>query len=837
MSASATRGGIGAALEAGGWPAWEMWSAWFNELVTYMDESFAEDVFVLVNEHRPSIKRKHDERPVVLFLGTGSVYIFLPWDGAPKDPTLRIRHDCEQYEVSGQEWAAHRAAVERAIREAVAPVTDQPRRVTGHVAPRLRDLDSLPEKWREELVLLTARISAGARPGPADPSSTEPQQADAARCPDLAYAFRSGDETWRVGSTCDMTIRGRSVTWRDRGEPLTRAWDWGWRTGLDAWTAHPEDLVGRWIRRSTTESATWASLSEIRSIIYPDLQVWVPGWPEWRPAAATVAQAQRPDRRSPPVVPLRRDDLFEATRGPCADAPGGLAQAYPKYASALAGIEVHVVDRSNVRYYRHAWGVDEWEGESNLLPQASVVFARGSSVALEAFYRWMRHVALPTYPVLHEVEWASELDDESPQSYRADACGHPSLIVAPVQGVAAGIVFDHDRTELVQALRFVQDDGRPAWVPTLTTPYPFVCSLTAAHAMTDEWVGWSVWIPSRTALPGWWQRTRKVFREEIGPRYTLHRRWPEDGWHWHNPNQHQLSMCSEYETDNLGRSPHIRARWSDLRGPVMSELTFRTILSDIEPTSYRLIDANERSEAIFLKLDQDWTIWDGSMTRAMSVQRILSLGNGVYQDQLVDGPRRTLWRRYLSSHKPLRAEIFHAAREEFAAALRPLVPEVFWDPIGRGTAGGVVIARLQADVSIEVSSNCVLHPGWVRSHAERMELLSSVRRVLVSSLGARAPLTSPRDLMEEFIQALSGADGEVMRGLRDAADARGHLDDPSVHPWLEKQSDGEWGLTLFGVGTWWGLVRCRPAYGFGAERWIPYALERWEAATTDRVVK
>ena len=443
----------------------------------------------------------------------------------------------------------------------------------------------LPLGWTHPLGARGRDVRPRSEPAARDASL--PRMEEACTMPDATYAFwhetqpgpeAAADGRWRLASKDIVSVTPERLTHTQGTTPgqVTTPWIEAWRTGLTAWTRDTRELLGAWVRdpNAPEVAPTWQSLRQIDAQRGVDLLVWLPTWSAWRLVPRQAAPASDTPTIHPAATsprPASQDTLFLQHGGPCANAPGGLAKAFPRYRSALAGLEVHIVDRGDVRHYLHVWGETEWQGKSNLLPQASVVFVRGDKAMLAAFYTWMRHVALPVYPVLHDAEWARDHDND--KAYDPAACGHPALLATPVEGVAVAIVFDEDlralRDALTTQLQCPTSTGdAPDWVPALSEPYDHPLALAAAWAVTDPRVGWRAWAARR---PLRWDlsnngRMGKDIMDDRARKLLPDRRWSgvpycRAGEKWESRftclNE---SRRDEYNTDIVGRMPEWRCR-------------------------------------------------------------------------------------------------------------------------------------------------------------------------------------------------------------------------------------------------------------------------------------
>lgn len=386
---------------------------------------------------------------------------------------------------------------------------------------------------------------------------------ESVRRPESTYAFRNDEgEEWRVAADQIVRLEARSVAWLESPkdvETRTARWSDAWRTGLSAWTGDVDQLVGFWVReaRDTRSTAAWWSRAEVEAAADLDLAVWLPSWSAWRRVPRQFAQAAPTPPPLPAPVPLSSfvDKFFERTRGPSADATGGLKQAAKHYEKELRQLEaVHFVDRDDVHHYLRVWGENRWpdrraastaaswphgDAQPNTESQASVVFVKGPDSSLEAFYKWMRFVEDPMYPVLHDIEWRKERNDsekfvsmvagrKATPEYEPAACGHPSMLVSPAPGVAVAVVFAVDlrstREVLLDALARPSSGGNvPEWVPRLTEPYHHVLAKDAGWALADPRVGWRAWVPKRST-----HRDINLyvnFRDRTWPAVQRARRW------------------------------------------------------------------------------------------------------------------------------------------------------------------------------------------------------------------------------------------------------------------------------------------------------------------------
>jgi hypothetical protein len=383
-----------------------------------------------------------------------------------------------------------------------------------------------------QLVPLGLFNAPGARGGAVGPASVKPARlgvpslAESTVMPGAVYAFvRDGLPRLQLAAAQIKTITTGLVTWQDEqaeSAPQKSAyWSAAWRTGLTGWTNDVAALVGAWVRAAGRAALQpeWRSCADISAMTEQDLWVWLPGWEEWRLLPWTNVSATREVLTSTAAGMKSGEEMltasdsgdihFQDTFGPCKDYPPDLFTKAADYRHLKDLQAVHVVDRTSVRHYPGPWGhYDKYPREYRLLPQVSVVFVRGPPVSIQAFYEWMRHVAEPIYPVLHDVEWMTGhvptdyIHHNKLQSSRyidqdARSCGHPSLLLSTWRHVAVALLFEADLDNLRKAVSLTlgitcTDGAPPDWVPEPGIRYPHVVSVAAGWALTDPRVGWRV---------------------------------------------------------------------------------------------------------------------------------------------------------------------------------------------------------------------------------------------------------------------------------------------------------------------------------------------------------
>jgi hypothetical protein len=452
-----------------------------------------------------------------------------------------------------------------------------------------------------QLVPLGLFNAPGARGGAVGPASVKPARlgvpslAESTVMPGAVYAFeRDGLPRLQLAAAQIRTITTGLVTWQDEqaeSAPQQSAhWSAAWRTGLTGWTNDVAALVGAWVRAAGRAALQpeWRSCADISAMTEQELWVWLPGRKDWKLVpriesastldaswAAPLQGAATPKELSPDSF---EDTYFKANVGSCKNNPGGLISA----ASASKFLHeinaVHTIDRSSAYHY-----LGEWGDEEHVLPQASVVFVRGTSRAIREFYEWMRHVDQPVYPVLHDCEWMKLHAKGATSKYDkyqkecASYCGHPSLIISPAHDVAVGVVFKRDLDSIRGVLsqksgRELSDGGRPSWLPDIGGMYPYVLSVAAGWALSDHRLGWRVCVPARPV--DWQMNLYLTFYcdSAFWAQIAKVRRWPQkdcEDWFAASPERYtypyQHYHLNPYITDAYGRSPYVRSMWADDR--------------------------------------------------------------------------------------------------------------------------------------------------------------------------------------------------------------------------------------------------------------------------------
>jgi hypothetical protein len=607
-------------------------------------------------------------------------------------------------------------------------------RSVSEMLPQQRADELLPLGWSNPLGARGRDVRPRSEPDARDASL--PRMDEASTMPDATYAFwhetqigpdAAADGRWRVASKDISNIGSERVTHKQGTAPWTEAW----RTGLTEWTRDTRELLGAWVRHPNAPEVapTWQSLRQIDAQRDVDMLVWLPTWSAWRLVPRRAAPASDTPKIHPAATsprPASEDKLFVDHRGPCADAVGGLAKAFPRYRSALAGLEVHVVDRGDVRHYLHVWGETEWQGKSNLLPQASVVFVRGDRAMLAAFYAWMRHVALPVYPVLHDAEWARDHDND--KVYDPAACGHPAVLATPVEGVAVAIVFDEDLRALRDALTTqlhcpTTTEDAPDWVPALSEPYDHPLALAAAWAVTDPRVGWRAWAARRPT--SWGMNLTEQFRRFDWPVALETRRWGryESGFRFwmkvetcifyvrgdYRPTQTEGGGRG-YETDAMGRIPLIRRLWVQAASGTSSyssscaklnvELVAKSFIECAESPRFIPQDSPDGEAAsVSVSLGGQETFFVDATSRVVKA----TTGEATFVEKTdVAGCAWSsvlAWRREVSTITPLHYPKIRVSLESFVARL---TTNYHWTSEERLKVGNTVVAKLLADGMVKI---------------------------------------------------------------------------------------------------------------------------------------
>jgi hypothetical protein len=575
-------------------------------------------------------------------------------------------------------------------------------------------------------------------------------------------------------------------------------WTSAWRTGLPAWTTEVNDLVGAWVRRAREDrdAGEWWSRAEIELADDTDLSIWLPSWPEWRtpprrPGRAAEGPAMHPGPTRPGAFV---DERFKDTKGPCADAPGGLVAAAKRYEAGLRQIEaVHIVDRGDVRHYLHVWGESEWNGKSNLLPQASVVFVKGEGAALDAFYKWMRHVELPIYPVLHDVEWAQEQDDlpyvvaeiragRRVPAYQADACGHPSLLVSPAAGVAVGAVFGDDLAAIRQVL--TRQFGRPTtegetreWVPALAEPYDHVLALAAGWAVADPRVGWRGWVARRPFK--WKANLYKAFRHSTWPEVLRTRRWDVGTFNqWYVPTDDRREEGRDYETDSLARVPYVRGLFAVVENSFsasyehrLSAGYVRDILGDGSCGEIELRSMDGRADTFVMKDPRSSTLYADASERLLSpiTSESCAYGVGIAVPARGDASRlqkeHYVWQNMLISKGFAAGPLCVRGRDDLCSALSELLRRLTDCTVQcSGSAillGDWAVAIIEPAGFIRLAAGPLLFPGHFPGVDTWYSMLGVFRSIL---LGAPHCCLSLGEQLER-IKANLRADADWIPGI------------------------------------------------------------------------